>query len=71
MSYCPITHIRLDADIVYYGRRQLSPLRGLGSLSQLSAEDNNITSFDGLQSLRLLMELYSGTNQIPGLKVGA
>jgi hypothetical protein len=32
-------------------------------------EDNFITSFDGLQTLRSLMELYIGNNRIPALKV--
>ncbi len=49
---------------------QLGPLRTLLSLSQLSVEDNFITSFDGLQTLRSLMELYIGNNRIPALKVG-
>jgi hypothetical protein len=48
---------------------QLGPLRSLLSLSQLSVEDNFITSFDGLQTLRSLMELYIGNNRIPALKV--
>jgi Leucine-rich repeat (LRR) protein len=49
---------------------QLGSLRGLVNLSQLSVEDNLITSFDGLQALRSLMELYIGNNNIPSLKVG-
>jgi hypothetical protein len=50
---------------------QLLPIRNLTNLCQLSIEDNQVESLDGLSPLRSLMELYMGNNCIRGVKVCA
>lgn len=48
---------------------QLDAAVALGSLCQLSVEDNQITSLAPLAALRNLMELYVGNNGLDNLKV--
>jgi Leucine-rich repeat (LRR) protein len=48
---------------------QLDAAVALGSLCQLSVEDNQITSLAPLAALRNLMELYIGNNGLDNLKV--
>ena len=56
------------------GRNKISCISGFGqtflscSLTQLSLEDNEITSLQGIACLKNLLELYIGNNRIVELR---